>query len=105
MQGHVERRAASLTRTPAGFVDSINVGEVRYDFELDPDGRVTAYSTAPAADVDRDGAVDTIDFLLLLAEWGACPPWPGACRGDLDGNGAVDTQDFLALLSAWTTGI
>ncbi len=54
-------------------------------------------------DLNGDGVVDTIDFLMLLAAWGPCPePCPPACSGDLDGNCAVDTVDFLELLANWT---
>ncbi|MHC4126691.1 MAG: hypothetical protein ACYSWT_03965 [Planctomycetota bacterium] len=102
LDGNVERRSASLTRNPSSHIDSINVGDVRYDFDLDPEGRVTAYATAPAADIDRDGVVGVVDFLALLAQWGLCPPWPDACRADLDGDGVVGVTDFLALLAAWS---
>jgi polyhydroxybutyrate depolymerase len=49
------------------------------------------------ADLDGNGSVGTVDFLALLAAWGANPGHPA----DLDGSGAVDTIDFLALLAAW----
>ncbi len=49
-------------------------------------------------DTNGDGAVDTNDFLALLAAWGSCP----ACPEDLDANGAVDTTDLLMLLANWT---
>jgi len=49
------------------------------------------------ADLNGDGAVDTIDFLDLLGAWGSNPGHPA----DLDRNGLVDTIDFLALLAAW----
>ncbi|MHC4103284.1 MAG: hypothetical protein ACYSW1_20685, partial [Planctomycetota bacterium] len=101
LEGNVERRSASLTRDPSRHIDSINVGDVRYDFDLDPAGRVTAYATAPAADIDRDNVVGIVDFLALLAQWGPCPPWPDACRADLDGDGVVGITDFLAVLAAW----
>ncbi len=100
-QGNVERRSASLTHDLSGHIDSINVADVRYDFDLDPDGRVTAYATAPAADIDRDGSVGITDFLFVLGQWGLCPPWPNACRADLDGDGVVGIADFLAVLGAW----
>ncbi len=46
-------------------------------------------------DLDGDGAVTTIDFLELLAQWGQ----PGLA--DFDGSSAVDTLDLLALLANW----
>ncbi len=53
-------------------------------------------------DLNGDGAVDTTDFLALLAAWGPCPaPCPPTCSGDIDENCAVDTIDLLALLANW----
>ena len=53
-------------------------------------------------DLDGDGIVGITDFLMLLAEWGACPvPCPPACAADLDGDCAVGITDFLALLGNW----
>jgi hypothetical protein len=46
------------------------------------------------ADLNNDGTVDVLDFLLLLAEWGG----PG---GDITGDGTTDVQDFLSLLANW----
>jgi len=51
-------------------------------------------------DLNGDGHVDTVDFLMLLSVWGPCPP-SGGCPADLDGDGDVDTTDFLILLSLW----
>jgi hypothetical protein len=46
------------------------------------------------ADLDGDGVVNVVDFLLLLADWGA----PG---GDINGDGTTDILDFLLLLAGW----
>jgi hypothetical protein len=48
-------------------------------------------------DVNYDGAVDTADLLMLLADWGPCP----GCPTDIDGDGDVDTADLLTLLGNW----
>jgi hypothetical protein len=48
-------------------------------------------------DLNQDGSVDVIDFLLLLADWGPCP----GCPSDLDGDGSVGVTDFLILLGNW----
>ena len=48
-------------------------------------------------DIDGDGVVGIIDFLLLLAAWGPC----AGCPEDLDQDGVVGIIDFLALLAAW----
>ncbi len=53
-------------------------------------------------DLDGDGTVGIVDFLLLLAAWGPCSdPCPPSCPGDLDGDCVVGIIDFLALLSNW----
>jgi hypothetical protein len=101
IQGHVERTSIGLTRNESGQIASMAVGAVRYEFELDAEGRVTAYSTAPAADLDGDGRVGVRDFLILLAHWGPCPDWPNTCPADLDGDGVVGIVDFLVLIAHW----
>ena len=53
---------------------------------------------SPCADIDGDGSVGTSDLLILLAQWGPCPP---ECFGDLNADGLVSTADLLELLSAW----
>ncbi len=53
-------------------------------------------------DLDGDGTVGIVDFLLLLAAWGPCSdPCPPSCPGDLDGDCVVGIIDFLALLGNW----
>jgi hypothetical protein len=49
------------------------------------------------ADVDADGAVGVIDFLAIVAGWGACP----CCRGDIDGDGKIGLTDVLAFIGNW----
>ena len=54
-------------------------------------------------DIDGDGVVGVLDFLLLLAAWGQCPrPCPPLCAADLDGDCYVSVTDFLMLLANWT---
>jgi hypothetical protein len=48
-------------------------------------------------DIDGDGFVGIIDFLLLLGAWGPC----AGCPEDLDQDGMVGINDFLNLLGAW----
>ena len=50
------------------------------------------------ADADGDGIVGITDFLLVLAQWGPCPP---LCLGDVDGDGFVGILDFLLVLAEW----
>jgi hypothetical protein len=79
-----------------GHVDAGQSNGLTFTLGLNPDLAVSP------ADLDVDGEVGIVDFLLLLSAWGACPaPCPPACGADLDGNCAVDVVDFLALLSAW----
>jgi len=51
-----------------------------------------------AADIDDDGAVGIGDFLLVLAQWGPCPP---QCFADINGDGTVGIADFLEVLGQW----
>ena len=62
------------------------------------DNTICDASTCCPADVDGDGVVGIGDFLLLLAQWGPCPP---NCIADLDGDGTVGILDFLLLLANW----
>ncbi len=50
-----------------------------------------------AGDIDGDGEVGILDFLSMLAAWGANP----GHAADLDGDGVVGILDFLSLLGAW----
>ncbi len=55
----------------------------------------------PVGDINGDCQVGIVDFLLLLTNWGLCPPL-GACVAELDGDGLVGIIDFLLLLTNWT---
>jgi hypothetical protein len=48
-------------------------------------------------DLDASGDVGIVDFLALLAAWGANP----GHAADLDGDGVVGITDFLDLLGHW----
>jgi len=53
-------------------------------------------------DIDGDGVVGILDFLLLLGDWGNCPdPCPPTCAADLDADCTVGILDFLLLLGNW----
>lgn len=47
-------------------------------------------------DINRDGAVNGVDLLILLSAYGSV-----TTRADLNWNGAVDSGDLLFLLSNW----
>jgi hypothetical protein len=74
------------------------------------DAGVSAYvGDARAADITGaggapDGAVDAMDYLRMIAQWGS--PCAGTCDGDVTGpdgypDGAIDALDFLALIGQW----
>ncbi len=55
-------------------------------------------------DLNGDGIVGIVDFLMLLGAWGPCAdPCPPFCVGDLDEDCTVGITDFLLLLSNWTS--
>lgn len=49
-------------------------------------------------DLDGDGSVSIGDLLLVLAQWGPCPP---QCFADVDGDGDVGIADLLYVLAGW----
>ncbi len=51
-------------------------------------------------DLDGDGVVGVKDLLILLGDWGPCPPKED-CPADLDGDGSVGVKDLLILLGNW----
>ena len=55
------------------------------------------------SDLDGDGTVGMVDFLALLAAWGACSDCgtPQACPADFDGDCSVGILDLLVLLGQW----
>lgn len=57
-----------------------------------------AYLILCDGDLDSDGSVGVSDLLLVLAQWGPCPP---ACFADVDGDNAVGILDLLLLLAQW----
>jgi hypothetical protein len=64
--------------------------------------RFTVTPAEVVGDLDGDGSVGIIDFLLLLGAWGPCPdPCPPSCSADLDGDCDVGINDFLMLVGNW----
>ena len=51
------------------------------------------------ADLNADGMVDTLDFLMFFNAWGASD-----ALADWNNDGNIDTQDFLAFLGSWAAG-
>ena len=64
----------------------------------DANGNLTPDECECLADLDDSGDVGIGDFLLVLAQWGPCPP---ACFADIDGDGEVGILDFLLVLASW----
>jgi subtilisin family serine protease len=62
-----------------------------------------AGSTPPRpGDLDEDGVVGIVDFLMLLAQWGPCPaPCPPSCLGDVNTDCTVNVTDLLIMLANW----
>ena len=52
-------------------------------------------------DVDGDGTVGIVDFLLVLGAWGPCADCD-ACPADLDNDCMVGITDLLLLLASWS---
>jgi hypothetical protein len=71
-------------------------GQIALALEEDRRVRITAIIGCPA-DLDGDGIVNVVDFLILLAEWGPCD----CCDADLDQDGTVGIIDFLSMLAQW----
>jgi hypothetical protein len=62
---------------------------------------LAVWSDENSADVNGDGEVGFADLLLLLGEWGSCPPSPAPCVADVDGNGARGFGDLIVILAEW----
>ena len=63
---------------------------------------VTIPDCSPDCDLNGDGSVGIVDFLLLLAAWGPCfDPCPPSCPADFDGDCSVGILDLLILLGNW----
>ncbi|TVQ56682.1 MAG: hypothetical protein EA377_01880 [Phycisphaerales bacterium] len=60
----------------------------------------TDVTECPLGDLNCDGVVNVFDLLILLENWGTCPP-AGECIGDLNDDGVVNVFDLLILLENW----
>ena len=90
--------ANTVLRFTAGDIGADSVVEVGLDAV-----EISEVVCAIPGDLDGDGIVGIIDFLMLLAAWGPCAePCPPSCAADLDGDCAVGITDFLMLLANWT---
>ncbi len=87
-----------------GYQDgSTGYGDLQYSFNLldaVTNGTVLSLIVPDTADLDVDGVVGIVDFLMLLSAWGPCADCEN-CPADLDGNCAVGSPDLLELLARW----
>jgi hypothetical protein len=61
----------------------------------------TMFAANPG-DLDRDRVVDTMDFLIVLKNWGTCAqPPPAECEGDANFDGVVDFHDISLVFELW----
>jgi subtilisin family serine protease len=95
-----ETRVQRILEVTAVDIDSIPAN-APYAGELGA-GRleVGAALALGAGDLNLDGTVGVVDFLMLLAAWGPCP-FDDDCLADLDGDGTVGVGDFLFMLENW----
>lgn len=56
------------------------------------------FDTGCHTDVDGDNIVGIGDLLIVIAQWGPCPP---TCPGDVTANGEVGIWDLLEVLANW----
>lgn len=67
---------------------------------LDMNSLLVEFGLTDPSDLNGDGVVNVFDLLILIGQWGACPP-KGGCPADLNGDETVDVFDLLMLLSNW----
>ena len=53
----------------------------------------------PPGDSNRDGEVNVLDILDVLASWGDCPTRPSPCNADINRSGRTEVTDLLAVLA------
>ena len=87
-----------------GYQDgSTGYGDLQYSFNLldaVTDGTVLSMIVPDPADLNADGLVGIVDFLILLGSWGPCADCDN-CPADFNGNCFIGLPDLLELLSHW----
>jgi Zn-dependent M28 family amino/carboxypeptidase len=87
--------------------DSVDTpGYINYAYATDMTRGVAGWLTDAAGvmawcavDLNSDGTVDTLDFLVYLNLWSSQDE-----AADWNGDGTVNTLDFLAFLNGWSVG-
>lgn len=91
-----------MIRVPAGaaFLFVAPHDSLYYD-NTDPDGDFgLRLEVVPCpADINQDGAVNTLDFISFLNLWNARER-----SADYDSNGVINTVDVVTFLNLWTAG-
>ncbi|MES3030828.1 MAG: chitobiase/beta-hexosaminidase C-terminal domain-containing protein [Patescibacteria group bacterium] len=62
-------------------------------------GAGSSSSDSDSADINKDGDVDILDFVILMAQWGQMGAGNSA---DLNSDNAVNILDFVILMAEWT---
>ncbi len=101
IEGAATGAGASAT---IGYQDGFSGhNDLQYSFNLVnavTDGTVLSMLVPDPADLNADGLVGIVDFLILLAAWGPCADCD-SCPADVNGNCVVGLPDLLDLLSRW----
>lgn len=102
IEGPATGAGASAT---IGYQDgSTGYGDLQYSFNLFDavtNGTVLSLIVPESADLNADGLVGIVDFLMLLGAWGPCADCQN-CPADLNGDCDVGLPDLLVLLSLWS---
>lgn len=93
----VDKASITVSASPAvKLFSGTQCGYNGWDGAFQCGPRLRVLESAPS-DLNRDGHVDVLDFLLLVQQLGCVD-----CAGDLDGSGSVDAGDMTWLLDYWT---
>ena len=61
-----------------------------------PGNQMLRFAVSPESDWNRDGILDTSDFINFLNDWVANEP-----QADFNGDSLINTSDFIAFLNLW----
>ena len=88
-----------------GYLDTngykVYANDVIINGGISDEGDVIIIDPPVPGDLNGDSAVDVLDLLLVIADWGTCPD-EGCSNADITGDGVVDVLDLLAILQNWS---